>query len=106
MGRFETELLTQKDNLKGLEWLNVEWMNRAMVNTAHRCVILDIDSSESPVHVTKKVRLTTVTSSASAIIPCSASTSSETVKARCSDPATSTAPMGGRSSSSLLSSVT
>ena len=25
MGRFETELLTQEYNLKGLEWLNVQW---------------------------------------------------------------------------------
>ena len=50
MSRFETELLTQKDNLKGLERLNVEWVKRAMTNTVHRRVILDIDSSESPVH--------------------------------------------------------
>ena len=26
MGRFETELLTEKDNLEGLEGLNVEWV--------------------------------------------------------------------------------
>jgi len=50
MGRLETELLTQKENLKGLERLNVEWVKRAMVTTVHRRVILDIDSSESPVH--------------------------------------------------------
>ena len=31
MGRFETELLTQKDNLKGLERLNVEWVKRAQI---------------------------------------------------------------------------
>ena len=28
MGRFETELLTQKENLKGIERLNVEWIKR------------------------------------------------------------------------------
>jgi hypothetical protein len=50
MGRFETELLTQKENLEGLERLNVEWVKRAVANTAHRRIILDIDSSESPVH--------------------------------------------------------
>ena len=55
MSRFETELLTQKDNLKGLErlnveWVNVEWVKHAMTKTVHRRVILDIDSSESPVH--------------------------------------------------------
>ncbi len=50
MGRFETELLTQKDNLSGLEGLNVEWVKRAMTRTVHSRIILDIDSSESPVH--------------------------------------------------------
>ena len=50
MGRFEAELLTQKENLKGIERLNVEWIKRALAKTVHRRIILDIDSSESPVH--------------------------------------------------------
>ena len=50
MGRFETKLLTQKENLKGIERLNVEWIKRALAKTVHRRIILDIDSSESPVH--------------------------------------------------------
>ena len=50
MSRFETELLTQKDNRKGLEQLNVEWVKRGVAKTVHRRIILDIDSSESPVH--------------------------------------------------------
>ena len=50
MGRFETELLTQKENLKGIERLNVEWIKCALAKTVHRRIILDIDSSESPVH--------------------------------------------------------
>ena len=50
MGRFETQLLTQKENLKGIERLNVEWIKRALAKTVHRRIILDIDSSESPVH--------------------------------------------------------
>ena len=50
MGRLETELLTQKENLKGIERLNVEWIKRALAKTVHRRIILDIDSSESPVH--------------------------------------------------------
>jgi hypothetical protein len=50
MGRFETEGLTHKDNLKGLQRLNVHWVKRAVANTIHRRIILDIDSSESPVH--------------------------------------------------------
>jgi hypothetical protein len=50
MGRFETEFLTQEDNLKGLARINTQWMERAMAQTLHRRVILDMDSSESPVH--------------------------------------------------------
>ncbi len=50
MSCFETEWLTQKDNFKGLERLNVAWVRRAVADTTHRRIILDIDSSESPVH--------------------------------------------------------
>ena len=50
MGRFETEFLTQEDNLKGLARINTQWIERAMAHTLHRRVILDMDSSESPVH--------------------------------------------------------
>lgn len=50
MGRFETELLTQEGNPSGLEGLNVEWLKRAITRTVHSRIILDIDSSESPVH--------------------------------------------------------
>ena len=50
MGRFETEFLTQEDNLKGVARINTQWVERAMAHTLHRRVILDMDSSESPVH--------------------------------------------------------
>ena len=50
MSRFETEVLTEEENLDGLARLNVEWVDRAMAQTSHQRVILDIDSSESPVH--------------------------------------------------------
>ena len=49
MGRFETETLTQEDNLKGLARMNFQWVAGAMAHTPHRRVILDMDSSESPV---------------------------------------------------------
>src|ERR671918_334647 len=51
MSRFETELLTQEHNLKGLASMNAQWVKSAMARTPHRRVILDLDSSESPVHV-------------------------------------------------------
>ena len=50
MGRFETETLTQEENLKGLARMNSQWVKNAMAHTWHRRVILDMDSSESPVH--------------------------------------------------------
>ena len=50
MSRFETEVLTEEENLDGLARLNVDWVDRAMALTSHQRVILDMDSSESPVH--------------------------------------------------------
>ena len=50
MSRFETETLAAEGNLAGLAQLNTTWVDRAMRQTTHRRVILDLDSSESPVH--------------------------------------------------------
>ena len=50
MSRFETEVLTQDNNVEGLGRLNAKWVDGAMSRTPHRRVILDMDSSESPVH--------------------------------------------------------
>ena len=50
MSRFETEVLTQDSNVEGLARLNAKWVDGAISHTAHRRVILDMDSSESPVH--------------------------------------------------------
>jgi hypothetical protein len=50
LSRFETEVLTTEENRKGLEQLNEVWVDRAMTQTRHRRVILDMDSSESPVY--------------------------------------------------------
>ena len=43
-------MLTEEENLDGLARLNVEWVDRAMAQTSHQRVILDMDNSESPVH--------------------------------------------------------
>ena len=43
-------MLTRKHNLEGLARLNVQGVDGAMTHTPHRRVILDMDSSESPVH--------------------------------------------------------
>ena len=50
MSRFETEVLTRKHDPEGLARMNAQWVDRAMAHTSHRRVILDMDSSKSPVH--------------------------------------------------------
>lgn len=50
LSRFETEALVTEENLRGLEQLNTQWIDQAMAWTPHQRVILDIDSSESPVY--------------------------------------------------------
>ena len=50
MGRFETEILTQHENLRNLSDINGRWVQKAMNKTPHQRIILDMDSSESPVY--------------------------------------------------------
>ena len=50
MVRFETEMLTLKKNLGALSEINGRWIQRAINKTSYRRIILDMDSSESPVH--------------------------------------------------------
>ncbi len=54
LSRFETEVLVTEDNLKGLGRLNAKWVDHAMARTQHRRIILDMDSSESPVYGEQK----------------------------------------------------
>ena len=54
MSRFEAEVLTRGANPEGLVHLNAHWVDQAMARTRHRRVILDMDSSESPVHGEKE----------------------------------------------------
>ncbi len=50
IGRFETEILLLQKNLEGLSEINGRWVEKAMEKTPHHRVILDMDSSECPVH--------------------------------------------------------
>ena len=50
IGRFETGILTLRENLDSLSEINGRWIQRAMERTSHHRIILDMDSSESPVH--------------------------------------------------------
>ena len=53
LSRFETEVLVTEENLKGLNQSfrrRTEWVDQAMMRTRHQRIILDMDSSESPVY--------------------------------------------------------
>jgi Transposase DDE domain group 1 len=50
VGRFETEILSAQSNREGLAALNAAWVSAAMAHTKTQRLILDLDSSESPVH--------------------------------------------------------
>jgi hypothetical protein len=50
LNRFETEVLVTEENIRGLGQLNAEWVSQVMMRTKHKRVILDMDSSESPVY--------------------------------------------------------
>ena len=61
-GVLETEFLTQEDNRQALARMNTRWVERAMAHTLHQRVILDMDSSESPVPVSRRAQPITATS--------------------------------------------
>lgn len=50
MGRLETEMLTQPDNLAGLADLPGRWIDPVHDRRSPKFITLDMDSSESPVH--------------------------------------------------------
>src|SRR5450759_1114354 len=50
VSRFETDILTQEQNIDALASLNSAWVEKAVSRSKAKKVILDIDSSESPVH--------------------------------------------------------
>jgi hypothetical protein len=50
MGRFETDMLTQSENLNALMELAGRWIDRANARAEQKKIVLDMDSSESPVY--------------------------------------------------------
>jgi hypothetical protein len=50
LGRFETDILSVPANREGLAALNTAWVSTALSHTPTQRLILDLDSSESPVH--------------------------------------------------------
>ncbi len=54
IGRFETDILIQQENLTSFSDINGRWVQRAMNKAPHRRIILGMGSSESPVHGEKE----------------------------------------------------
>jgi hypothetical protein len=50
VSRFETEILTREENIEALSTMNSAWVEKAVSSTQNKKVILDMDSSEFPVH--------------------------------------------------------
>ena len=50
VSRFETEILTQEENIKALSSINDAWVDKAVSRSTNRKIVLDMDSSEFPVH--------------------------------------------------------
>ena len=80
MGCFKTKMLNNDENPKSLEQVNGRWVQKAMKSTLHRRIILDMDSSESPVHGERKAQRTTVISGVPITVPRSVSISSGIVR--------------------------
>jgi len=50
VSRFETEILTSEENIEALSSINQAWVSKAVSHTNGKKVVLDMDSSEFPVH--------------------------------------------------------
>ena len=50
VSRFETETLATEQNIEALSSINHAWVSKAVSSTKTKKIILDMDSSESPVH--------------------------------------------------------
>ena len=95
---FETEVLAEERSYQGLLRLNTALVQHGAARPLVRRLILDIDSSESPVHARKSRRPTTATSSPSATIRFSSSPNTATAWPPRSSPVTSTVLTRGRRS--------
>ena len=92
---FETEVLSQDENLEGLSRINRELIAKAEAVDSPQRVVLDMDSTEIPVYGEQEQSATTGILSQPVITRCSCSTGRETVWERSCDPATSIAPRTG-----------
>jgi len=82
VSRFKTDILPQEQNIDALASLNSTWVSKAVSLSLAKKVILDIDSSESPVHGCQEAAPTTVILNRRATTRSSASTTTETARGR------------------------
>ena len=95
MGRFETELLANDENLAALADLSGVWIDRVHARKLPRMIVLDMDSSVSPTHGDQEGTAITAISAAPAITRFSCSISSAIWSGAAFVPATCTAPTSG-----------
>ncbi len=50
VSRFETEILAQEKNIEALALINSAWVDKAVSRSTTKKIVLDMDSSEFPVH--------------------------------------------------------
>jgi hypothetical protein len=50
VSRFETEILAQEKNIEALAHINSAWVDKAVSYSTNKKIVLDMDSSEFPVH--------------------------------------------------------
>lgn len=94
-GPFETEMLTQPDNLAALADLPGRWIDVMHDRRPPKVITLDIDSSESPVHGDQEGSAWNGHFQSKCLHPLLCSTNSATWSVAASAPAMSTAPMAG-----------
>jgi hypothetical protein len=95
MGRFETEVMTQPDNLGSLGSLSGKWIDRIAERRPMTGVMLDMDSSVSPTFGDQENTAYNGHFGCTATIRCSSSTSSAIWNAALCVPATFTLPTAG-----------
>ena len=94
---FETEMLASEENLLGLMAVNRELVAQAATQDDSERVVLDMDSTESPVHGQQEGSAYNAISSRSAITRCCCSTNTATAWRQSCGRATCTAPRTGTS---------
>jgi hypothetical protein len=95
MGRFETRWLTAEKNLSALADLSGQWIDRVHGRRPPRGILLDMDSSVSPMRGEQENSVWNATITAPVIIRCSCSINSAIWNAARCVRAMSTAPMAG-----------